>query len=69
MTNTVLIREFPSGSISLNKDEVASEGKFQPLSRDEDLRDGVQEVFYINGLPRLKASVNKIQFWSVDQNS
>ena len=62
MTNTVLIREFPSGSISLNKDEVASEGKFQPLSRDEDLRDGVQEVFYINGLPRLKASVNKIQF-------
>ena len=62
MTNTVLIREFPSGSISLNKDEVASEGKFQPLSRDEDLREGVQEVFYINGLPRLKASVNKIQF-------
>ena len=62
LTNTVLIKEFPSGSISLNKDDLVSEGQFQPLGRGEDEKQGLCHQFFINGLPRLKASINKIAF-------
>ena len=62
LTNTVLIKEFPSGSISLNKDDLVSEGQFQPLARGKDEKQGLCHQFFINGLPRLKASINKIAF-------
>ena len=62
LTNTVLIKEFPSGSISINKDDLVSEGNFQPLGRGEDEKKGLCHQFFINGLPRLKASINKIAF-------
>ena len=62
LTNTVIIKEFPSGSISLNKDDETSSGLFQPLSRGEDEKEGTAHQFFVNGLPRLKASINKVQF-------
>ena len=62
MSNSVLIKEFPSGSISLNKDDTQIMDKFQPLNRDLELKEGLLTQYFINGLPRLKASINKIEF-------
>ena len=62
LTNTVIIKEFPSGSISLNKDDETSSGLFQPLGRGEEEKEGTAHQFFVNGLPRLKASINKVQF-------
>lgn len=62
LSNSVLIKEFPSGSISLNKDDSQTIDEFQPLDRNTELREGLLTQYYINGLPRLKASINNIEF-------
>ena len=62
LTNTVLIKEFNAGSISLNKEEEDVEGLFKPLDRNSEETEGHLSQFYINGLPRIKASINQISF-------
>ena len=58
LTNTVIIKEFPSGSISLNQDEETSSGLFQPLGRGEEEKEGTAHQFFVNGLPRINLLLN-----------
>ena len=64
LSNIILIKEFESGALSIEKDENKRIGHYQTLDRDTTQSEGAQIDFFIKGLPQLISSITYTSFES-----